>query len=631
MISTLVFEKPIPRPYKTCLVLGHVCDKDGKKESKKSGNYTPPEVILDKVAMEFAVDGPAADSMPIRGGAHGESPDLALISREDYEGMDLPQGNEGALVRLYRGDRPERAITVRVAPEGRVRRRVIALSESVRAELGLEPCGSRDVRPVDVPWLPSPQKVTVEDPATSAPGADAFRWFFYASSPPWSTTRHSLSNVRALQKEFAIKLRNVYSFFTIYANIDGFRPGEGTAVESEKRPELDRWILSELAMASRDVTRRMDGYDVFNATGVLVAFVDSLSNWWVRRSRSRFWRAEWTADKQSAYETLYACLVDLSKLTAPFTPYAAEAMYQNLVVGAGVQGACESVHLEQWPQSDSSAIDQRLSRKTSVVRALVSLGLRARMDAKIKVRQPLRTVTLVLNDQRDAQLIADAFDELREELNVLSVNLGAAGDRNAFGKTSYKPNFRSLGARGLGKVAQDLKKAWARADAIEEHEIARRALIEGRAMRGDIELLRDDVEMTFEPTSGFSAAADRIGSVFLDTKLDEELRELGLLRELLNRIQTMRKDLGLEYTDRIRIWIHGSQRVNRVVGAHWNTVATEALALDVNGAGTDRGALSPDEGSGFRNEAGPGFLAREVAVEDEPVRIRIARAEEGSA
>jgi isoleucyl-tRNA synthetase len=237
----------------------------------------------------------------------------------------------------------------------------------------------------------------------------------------------------------------------------------------------------------------------------------------------------------------------------------------------------------------------------------------------------------VLNDQRDAQLIADAFDELREELNVLSVNLGAAGDRNAFGKTSYKPNFRSLGARGLGKVAQDLKKAWARADAIEEHEIARRALIEGRAMRGDIELLRDDVEMTFEPTSGFSAAADRIGSVFLDTKLDEELRELGLLRELLNRIQTMRKDLGLEYTDRIRIWIHGSQRVNRVVGAHWNTVATEALALDVNGAGTDRGALSPDEGSGFRNEAGPGFLAREVAVEDEPVRIRIARAEEGSA
>jgi isoleucyl-tRNA synthetase len=611
MISTLVFDRPVPRPYRTCLVLGHVCDKDGKKESKKSGNYTPPEVILDKVAMEFAVEDLGALRL---GSVAATTGDVALISREDYEGMDLPQASEGAVVRLVRADSPDRVATVRLLPSPRVPRRVVALAESVREGLGLERCQTRDVRPVDVPWLPSTQRITVEDPSTSAPGADAFRWFFYASSPPWSTTRHSLANVRALQKEFAIKLRNVYSFFTIYANIDGFRPGERPTVGPGDRPELDRWIRSELASATRDITARLDEYDVFDATGVLVAFVDSLSNWWVRRSRSRFWQSEWTVDKQSAYETLYACLTDLSKLTAPFTPYAAEGMYQNLVVRAGVSGACESVHLEVWPESDTTAIDERLSHKTAIVRALVSLGLRARMDAKIKVRQPLRTVTLVLNDERDSELVSDAFDELREELNVLSVRIGGEGDRRAFGKTSYKPNFRSLGARGLGKVAQELKKAWARDDAPEEHEIARRAVLEGRAKRGDVELLRDDVEMTFDPAPGFAAAADRVGSVFLETKLDDELRDLGFLRELLNRVQTMRKDWGLEYTDRIRVRIGGSARVLRVVDEHRRTVAAEVLAVDVTGEDFAQ--------SGIASES----LVRDVDVEGEPVRIGISRA-----
>ena len=347
MISTLVFDHPIPRPYRTCLVLGHVSDKDGKKESKKAGNYTPPEVILDKVAMEFAV----ADLTALRSGnVPVASADVALISREDYEGMDLVQASDGALVRLYRADLPEHFVTTRVLASPRVPRRVVIIPESVRKVLGLTPCETRDVRPVDVPWLPSEQRVTLEDPSTSAPGADAFRWFFYASSPPWSATRHSLSNVRALQKEFAIKLRNVYSFFTIYANIDDFRPGQRPLIEASERPELDRWIRGELASTNRDVTARLDDYDVFNATGALVAFVDSLSNWWVRRSRARFWQPQWTADKQSAYETLYACLTDLCKLLAPFMPYAAESMYQNLVRGAGATGAEESVHLDSWPR-----------------------------------------------------------------------------------------------------------------------------------------------------------------------------------------------------------------------------------------------------------------------------------------
>jgi isoleucyl-tRNA synthetase len=239
------------------------------------------------------------------------------------------------------------------------------------------------------------------------------------------------------------------------------------------------------------------------------------------------------------------------------------------------------VHLEDWPEVDAAAVDEALSRKTSIVRELVSIGLRARTDAKMKVRQPLRTATILLNDDRDADLVSSAVDAIREELNVLAVRFGTDEDRRAFGKTSYKPNFRTLGQRGLGKLAQELKKAWAAPDAAELDVIAR-AMKQGKATRGDAEILRDDVEMAFEPAPGVAAAAERVGSVFLDTKLDDELRELGFVRELQNRLQTVRKEMGLEYTDRVRVWIVGSDRVRAIVEKHREAVAAEVLALEVS-------------------------------------------------
>jgi isoleucyl-tRNA synthetase len=251
------------------------------------------------------------------------------------------------------------------------------------------------------------------------------------------------------------------------------------------------------------------------------------------------------------------------------------------------------------------------------------------MDAKIRVRQPLRAVTLVLNDQRDSALVGDALDELREELNVLSVRIGGDSDRRAFGTTSYKPNFRSLGARGLGKLAQELKKEWARDGAAPEHEIARRALLEGRAMRGDVELLRDDVEMTFEPAPGFAAAGDRIGSVFLETKLDDELLDLGLLREILNRVQAMRKDWGLDYTDRLRLMVVGSPRVVRVVQEHRATVAAEVLAADVTAENAASGECGASDAA-RPDEVGSDALVRHADVEGESVKLRISRAEAAS-
>jgi isoleucyl-tRNA synthetase len=290
-------------------------------------------------------------------------------------------------------------------------------------------------------------------------------------------------------------------------------------------------------------------------------------------------------------------------------------MYQNLVVSAGVAGARQSVHLEDWPDADISAIDESLSRKMQVVREIVSLGLRARMDAKIRVRQPLREATIVLNDERDAELVKSAFGAVREELNVVSVNLGTHDDRRNFGTTKYSPNFRSLGQRGMGRVAQDLKKAGEAGSDDDAFRAKLDALRHGKASWRGHEILREDIEVTFEPKPGVAAAADRIGSVFLDTQLDEELRDLGLLRELLNRLQTMRREMGLEYTDRVRVFLEGSERMRSLVDNHRDALASELLAVDV--ATTFAGARD-------------GAEIREIDVEGEHVRLGIARAATGS-
>jgi isoleucyl-tRNA synthetase len=513
MISTLVFDeecqkrlglpavKPFPHPFKSCIVLGHVCDKEGKKESKSKGNYTPPELILDRVRMEFAVVESKVVGVEATEGT-------ALIGKDDLDGLDL---QEGATVRLYRGDAEANAVTVKIAAGKKMRRRILVLHPNDRAKLGVIPTGKTDVKPVEVPWLPAEERVFVEDPTSPAPGADAFRWFFYAASPPWSNTRHALSNVRALQKDFLVKLRNVYSFFTIYANIDGFVPGQARG-SAGGGVELDRWILSELALTVEGVTRDLDGYDVYAATLQLVALVDALSNWYVRRSRERFWRAGWDDDKQSAYETLYACLTTLAGLIAPFVPYMAEAMYQNLVADpakAAGRSAPESVHLTDYPAPRPGDVDRALSARMRAVRALVSLGLQVRTQAKLKVRQPLRKAHLVVSDPALRDGLRAAEGMIREELNVLGVHFVPDAEVGGFVEHGLKPNFRSLGQRGLGKEAQQLKKHMAEMKADAAGKLLAELDARGKATVLGVELVRDDVEVAFGTKPGFAAAGDR--------------------------------------------------------------------------------------------------------------------------
>ncbi len=621
MISTLVFDKetqerfgltpvrPYPHPFKSCIVLGHVGDKEGKKESKSKGNYTPPDVILDRVRMEFGVLDPSDAEPAVKAGT-------CLIAREDLEGLDL---QEGARVRVYTNAKSGDPLELAVQVGKKMRRRVIVLAPEDQARLGVARTKKPDVAPVEVPRLPEGERVWLEDPNSPAPGSDAFRWFFYAQSPPWTNTRHSLSNVRALQKETLIRLRNVYSFFVIYASIDEFDPLDGKSpAPAARKNELDRWILDLLQETTAQMGEKLDAYDVFGATKHVIEFVDALSNWYVRRSRDRFWRSGWDDDKRAAYATLYEALVQTSKLMAPFTPFMGESMYQNLVVGpaaAAGKSVPESVHLEAFPTA--ARLEQReLITLMGYVRDIVSLGLQARTQGKLKVRQPLRVAHVVVPDAEVRKKLEHFVPVMREELNVLSLEFVDATREASLVDYVLKPNFRPLGERGFGKEAQVLKKEMATWDAELSRKWWRKVSGAGAVALGTMEARAKDPELApfaktgleaygefraedvlaeCRPKAGFAAADGRIGSasapglhvaVVLETTLDDELRDLGFLRELQSRVQTARKEAGLEFSDRIHLKLRGGERLARVIEKHRGDLAKEVLATELAYVGT---------------------------------------------
>jgi len=600
MISSLVFDeatqrqlgltrvRQFPHPYKTCIVLGHTCDKDGKKESKSKGNYTPPEVILDHVKMEFGVIDRAA-----AGGKLDTQQGEALIAADDLDGLDL---KDKAVVRVYRADAPDKPIDMVLRGTRKLPRRVVLLHDRDREALGVIANGrGTGVMAVEVPALPVRERVVIEDPRTTSPGADAFRWFFYSSSPPWTNTRHSLTNVRSAQKEFQVKLRNVYSFFTIYANIDGFDPSEDAATldgldsshlarckgfrPAAARSLLDRWILSELALTTKDVTEHLEGYRVYEAALRLVDLVDALSNWYVRRSRERFWASGFSQDKRDAYLTLYECLVTITRLAAPFVPFFAEEIYQNLVRRPWPSSQPQSVHLCRWPVPDEAAVDQPLSAQMRAVRDLVSLGLQVRTNHKLKVRQPLRRADIVLarQDMKDALRAHD--DLVASELNVHELRWLAPGEEGGEVLYKLKPNFRALGPK-LGKRMKAAQAALSKADA---GQLRTALAVDGKVLLDvdgeTIQLGPEEVEVSVEAVEGFAAAGGQVGVVVLHTRLDDDLIDEGFERECLSRIQALRKELNLPYEQRINVAIDGSERIRRVCEGAAARLSKEVLAV----------------------------------------------------
>jgi len=387
-----------------------------------------------------------------------------------------------------------------------------------------------------------------------------------------------------LQKDFLIKLRNVYSFFVIYANIDGFDPAKVTANPMAQRSILDRWIASEVALTVREVKKHLDGFGIYEASQRIVDVVDALSNWYVRRSRSRFWApagdATLAADKLDATTTLYESLVTLSKLIAPFVPFFAEGLYQNLVRRAWPD-APQSVHLVAYPDADESLIDESLAAEMRAVRELVSLGLQVRSDNRLRVRQPLGRADVVVSDRALAASLASYGPLIAEELNVHEVRWLEPGQEAGAVHYRLKPNFRALGPR-IGKKVQALKQALERADAARLHaELSREGKVVVDVEGEGIDLSGEELDIAVVASEGFAAAGGRTGVVVLHTELTPELRDEGLARDVLAKVQQKRKDLGLGFTDNLALTIYGSERIMRVVEAARSTIVEEALCASL--------------------------------------------------
>ena len=428
-------------------------------------------------------------------------------------------------------------------------------------------------------------------------GADALRWYFFANQPPWTSIRYSEQAIKDSIPEFLLRLWNVYSFFVIYAGIDGFDPGASlsgdvgqldAAVLSRgksyrplaERSELDRWILSELNRTASAVVERMDAYDNFTACGKITAFVDALSNWYVRRSRDRFWSGEHTPDKLDAYWTLYECLLTTARLIAPFVPFLAESLWQNLAVAATDGRALESVHLCDFPAGEKAEIDEALSEQMNLVREIVSLGRSARMTAKLKVRQPLAKVEVVLVHPQYQSWLESHAGLIREELNVKQVEFIPRADQ--YIAYTVLPDLKKLGPR-LGKRLPSLKQALASADAaalLAELESAGKVSLE--LADGPVSLDTSDIQVRLQAKPGWAAAQGSLAVVVLSTELTEDLITEGFARELTHAIQTRRKDAGCEYTDRITIGVAtDSPELQKAAEQFGDYIKAETLAVEL--------------------------------------------------
>jgi isoleucyl-tRNA synthetase len=403
-------------------------------------------------------------------------------------------------------------------------------------------------------------------------GADCLRWYLMSSSAPWTSKRLGEANIKEPLYRFLDTLRNTYDFFALYASIDSFAP-DTDGVSDTDRNDLDRWLLSRVASTTVAVRRALDAYDVLGATGPIEALVDDLSNWYVRASRRRFWRGGMTVEKRSAYDTLRRALLDIAKLTAPFIPFLAEAIYQQI----RGSDAPESVHLCRYPEASEDDKDEDLEERMDLVRRLAALGRQARSQAELRVRQPLRRL-VVDGTASGVRALGDLRALVAAEINVESIEI--VEDLTGYRVVRAVPDFASLGPRlgGAGKAAA----AWIRS---QEADALRAALRDGPASAtidgGRVDIHPSDVRFESEWADGWSSASEGELCVLLDTTLTPDLVRSGLLREVVHRIQVLRKEAGLEVTDRIHIRFQGDEELESVLQEQIKHVAAELLAETV--------------------------------------------------
>ncbi len=410
-------------------------------------------------------------------------------------------------------------------------------------------------------------------------GADAFRWYYFTSKQPWDGYRFSLEAVGESVRQFIKTLWNTYGFLVLYANVNDVGP---VALEEVELTDMDRWALSRLQATNEIAIERLDDYDTTSAGRAIAALVEDLSNWYVRRSRRRFWDGD-----PAAFATLRECLLGVAKLAAPLTPFVTDAIYGNL------DGAEPSVHLCDYPEPDSALRDEELEWQMGLVRETVGLGLAARAHVKLKVRQPLREAIVVAGGRERAAI--GRFEELLlEELNVKSVRYVSEADE--LGRFELKPNYRSLGPR-FGNQMPLVAAAVGGLDAAH----AARTLREGGEVHVAIgghehALGAEDVQMVLRPLEGYEVERSGSHAVALDVTIDDALRHEGLAREVVHTVQNARKQAGLDVADRIALSLGGDAEILAAVRQHEDYVLGETLATSLELSGAGNGARSEIEG-----------------------------------
>lgn len=409
-------------------------------------------------------------------------------------------------------------------------------------------------------------------------GVDAFRWYLYTASPPGQERRFSIDLVGEVLRNFTLTLWNVYSFFVTYALLDEWKPVFTKGKTPLPENDLDRWLLSELHTLIRDITTAYDTYDVLGATRPIQTFVETLSKWYLRRSRRRFWKSESDDDKLSAYQTLYDTLVALSKLMAPTMPFLAEELYQNLVVSCD-PNAPESVHLAEWPSFDSDKIDEDLNRDLELVIRLASLGHSARNQAGLKVRQPLSEAVFSVGSAADVRALKKFAELLADELNVKKVSpLGSEGEvvsytLNPLPKQlgqKYKSQYPAVREAILGLEAEPAAKALLRGETI--------PVVVGEET---LQILPEDVDVRAEARTGMVVATEGVYLAAIKTELTPKLIREGLAREFVRRVQDFRKQSGFEIADRIQMAVRTSPGLHKAIKEYRDYIMNETLTRNL--------------------------------------------------
>ena len=405
-------------------------------------------------------------------------------------------------------------------------------------------------------------------------GVDPVRWYMMTNSSPWENLKFDEAGVAETSRTFFGKLHQTYSFFAMYANVDNFNYSE-TDVPSNERPELDRWILSELNSLVKKVDEAYNDYEPTRAGRYIETFtIDNLSNWFVRLSRKRFWGSSMSQDKLSAYQTLYTCLITLSKLIAPLSPFYADRLYKSLASVTG-KDLCDSVHLSEFPKVNDSVIDKELELRMEMAQKITSMVLSLRKKESIIVRQPLQKITIPASKNSDTRKhIEEVAKLILDEVNVKELEF--VEDDNLL-KKRVQPNFRILGKK-YGKLMKEIAQAVKDMSQEDIRKLESEGVVSFNILDQNVTINLDEVEVVNEDIPGYAVANDGALTVALDLEISENLRIEGQARELVKHIQTFRKESGFEITDRINITIEDSDVAKNIISNFKDYISTQVLA-----------------------------------------------------